>query len=709
MRKIIKITSVTIGILVGLILVSALILPEIIDLNKYKDKIYEQVKEYTNRKIEIGDIKLSTFTGLGAKIKGLQIAENPAFGNQNFLRLGTAEVKIAFFSYIFSGKIDIRKIYLDDIDISITRNREGNFNFDDLKSIGQREKKVEKTPEQEAEDQRKIEEFIKSLKISKMALNNIAIKFTDHAFNTKDSGDNKEVIQPPLELVIDDLDIETKDVAIDSAIPFSIKARIMPAEKQNFIVNGSVGPLSSTNPNLKLEASLESLEMSQYFKIAKIPVTAESPKLSVNLKIDMPSVNNTNIQAKLDMLSKSGLKGILQTDLSMKEKEIKGVLSLKDFAVKTPLLASEVHDTNADIEFTQVSADIKSFLMHIGDSDISLTGNVSSFSPLNATYAIESNLLDIDKILVPSKKPKEEKKENSHPLEGKTLSGTVKVKKLESRGLNINNLDTKISIANEVIGVEKIALGIFSGSLFLNGKVNMSSEQPVFNLNLNVNKLQVNSILSKYTPFKDSLYGHLSASINNISGSGMTANTIKRTLSLSSKIKLEDGKIMGMNVVKKLAEYLHIENLVPASSGMETAFRTLDGGFDVKKEKIYSDNLKLDAKVINIYLDGFSTLNGDLNYKCKAIFPESISSKVPPVIGKYLKNKQGLIEVPFALKGTLTSPSVELDTKTLKQLAVNALKNEVKEKIKSEASKLIDKKLKGKAGEKAKDVLKKFF
>lgn len=65
MGKVIKVVGWGLGVLLLLVLAAAVILPQVVDPNDYKDEIIAKVKEQTGRDLIIdGRIALSVFPGL---------------------------------------------------------------------------------------------------------------------------------------------------------------------------------------------------------------------------------------------------------------------------------------------------------------------------------------------------------------------------------------------------------------------------------------------------------------------------------------------------------------------------------------------------------------------------------------------------------------------------------------------------------------------
>ena len=75
------------GILLGLLVIAAIALPFVLDINKFRPKIKALLEENLNAKVELGKIDLSFVKGLGAKIDGITISNPPGYPGTDFLKI----------------------------------------------------------------------------------------------------------------------------------------------------------------------------------------------------------------------------------------------------------------------------------------------------------------------------------------------------------------------------------------------------------------------------------------------------------------------------------------------------------------------------------------------------------------------------------------------------------------------------------------------
>ena len=117
-------------ILVSILALAVLVL-SFLDLNKHKDTILTELKTEFPRDIDFRNIEITIISGLGAKVHGLTISENPAFPPGDFLQLESLQVQLSVLS-LLNKQIKIKRITLEKPVIRISRNAKGEFNFSDL-------------------------------------------------------------------------------------------------------------------------------------------------------------------------------------------------------------------------------------------------------------------------------------------------------------------------------------------------------------------------------------------------------------------------------------------------------------------------------------------------------------------------------------------------------------------------------------------------
>src|SRR5438552_965717 len=116
-----------IGILLALVLVLALILPFIVDLNSYQAQYRPVIEETLNRKVMLKDIRLTIIPRIGVRIAGFTVMDDPAFGEQPFASLSSLDIGVKL-GPLLHKRVEVEEITLRDPIITVIKNSQGVLN-----------------------------------------------------------------------------------------------------------------------------------------------------------------------------------------------------------------------------------------------------------------------------------------------------------------------------------------------------------------------------------------------------------------------------------------------------------------------------------------------------------------------------------------------------------------------------------------------------
>jgi AsmA protein len=116
-----------IGILLALVLVLALILPFIVDLNSYQAQYRPVIEETLNRKVILKDIRLTIIPRIGVRIAGFTVMDDPAFGEQPFASLSSLDIGVKL-GPLLHKRVEVEEITLRDPIITVIKNSQGVLN-----------------------------------------------------------------------------------------------------------------------------------------------------------------------------------------------------------------------------------------------------------------------------------------------------------------------------------------------------------------------------------------------------------------------------------------------------------------------------------------------------------------------------------------------------------------------------------------------------
>ena len=115
-------------IAIGVLIILVLIAPFFIPVNQFRPTIEEQASAALGRKVQVGDLSFSLFSGsLGAK--DLSIGDDPKFSPSPFLTAKSLSVGVEIMPLIFSRQLNVTGVTIDEPQVTLLKNAKGEWNY----------------------------------------------------------------------------------------------------------------------------------------------------------------------------------------------------------------------------------------------------------------------------------------------------------------------------------------------------------------------------------------------------------------------------------------------------------------------------------------------------------------------------------------------------------------------------------------------------
>jgi AsmA protein len=210
-----------VGIAVGLLLVTAIALPLLIDANSFRPQLEAEMSRALGRDVKVGDLKLSLFSG-GVAASDLAVADDPAFAREPFLQAKAVRIGVELLPLIFSHKLNVTGVQIDEPRIALLQSPAGEWNFSTLGA-----KSAAKATAAPASSSSKLDLSVKLVKIS-----NGRFSLGHTAGRAKP-------------LVLEKVDAELRDFSAASEFPFSFSSHVVGGGKIK--LDGAAGPLADAD------------------------------------------------------------------------------------------------------------------------------------------------------------------------------------------------------------------------------------------------------------------------------------------------------------------------------------------------------------------------------------------------------------------------------------------------------------------------------
>lgn len=367
------------------------------------------------------------------------------------------------------------------------------------------------------------------------------------------------------------------------------------------------------------------------------------------------------LEVKLSADGKYQLKGgVLSGDVTAK---------LDESTIKAKFTAAEPYDFEASIDQLNV--------------DRYLTGDSS---PPAAKPAPQEK-----------KPPPAAKQEDSpidlSPLKGINARGKLQVGQLQVHGLKLADLNAQIRVENGRAAIAPHSANLYEGAV--KGEVVADANRNQISLKEQLTGIAIGPLLRDLAQ-NDKLEGKGDIALD-ITATGTTVNAMKRSLAGTTKVRLADGAIKGINIAEIIQKGRNLLGSQSAASGQSandnsrrTDFTELTASFVIKNGVAHNEDL--DAKAPLFRLNGKGDINipaASLDYVAKAAVVASTKGQ-----GGAERDRLAGLTVPVRLSGPFDDLKYDVD---FRAMAGEAAKSEVGEKLKDRiGEKLKDEKVRDK-------------
>jgi len=202
------------GGIVGVLLLAAILLPVLVDANKFRPMIESELQKSLDRQVHIGDLKLSLLAG-GVTAGDITISDDPAFSREPFVSAKSLDVGVEMLPLIFSRALRVRSLTVNQPRITLLHSSAGKWNYS---SLGGKSDKKSAGSSSQAD-----------FSVGELTVKNGQIVV----------GSVPERAKPR---VYEDVNVTVKDLSTTSVMPLTLAAKTPGGGSLK--VDGKVGPLS---------------------------------------------------------------------------------------------------------------------------------------------------------------------------------------------------------------------------------------------------------------------------------------------------------------------------------------------------------------------------------------------------------------------------------------------------------------------------------
>lgn len=487
----------------------------------------------------------------------------------------------------------------------------------------------------------------------------------------------------------------------------------LPKSVQNIIIDTKIinetGILNDTYVNLdKLSFKID---QDVFNAKANIKNVTQNAIVDAALK---GTINLANLSKAYPIKLDKPLSGILKADVTTKfdmqsvEKSQyqninnAGTMSLSGFNYADEN-GKTMNISNALVQFNPSQVNLKQFNATTGKSDINVTGVLENFygfvfrnQELKGNFNMNSKQLVVSDFMTTTEanSSNNEQAKQSKKAEAMKIPAflnctlTAKATMVLYDDLKLKDVSGKLIVKDEKVTLENVKTSIFGGIIGVNGAVSTKGKVPVFNMDLNLNQVDIAQsftqldMLKKIAPIAGIINGKLNSTIK--------LNGNLDATELTPDLKTLTGDLLG----QLLSTTINSKNstlLTALSSNVKFIDVNKLNLNDLKAAITFKDG-KVNVKPFNIkYQDIKATIGGShgfdqsMNYNVKFDVPakylgseaNTLIAKLSPADAAKLEN----LPINAVLTGNFTNPKITTDMKSAVNNLTSQLVKQQKERL----------------------------
>jgi AsmA protein len=117
----------------GLLLLAAGLIAPYLHADRFGQRIRQALEDSLDRRVDIGEVRLSLFRGPGFSVRRVVIQEDPAAGIEPFAYVGSIEARLRLRSF-WTGRLEFSSLRFVDPSVNLVKMAGGSWNFQPLLS-----------------------------------------------------------------------------------------------------------------------------------------------------------------------------------------------------------------------------------------------------------------------------------------------------------------------------------------------------------------------------------------------------------------------------------------------------------------------------------------------------------------------------------------------------------------------------------------------
>jgi hypothetical protein len=354
--------------------------------------------------------------------------------------------------------------------------------------------------------------------------------------------------------------------------------------------------------------------------------------------------------------------------------------------------------SNALVQFNPSQVHLKQFNATTGKSDLSVTGVLDNFygfmfrnQELKGNFNMISNQLAVSDFMTTGEPSKTESTKKAEAMKIPAFLNctlTAKANTVLYDNLILKSVSGKLIVKDQKVTLQNVKSSIFGGVIGMNGAVSTKGRVPVFNMDLNLNQVDIAQsftqleMLKKIAPIAGIINGRINSTMRfngNLDAVELTPDLNSITGDLLGQLLSTTINAKNSTLLNALGSSLKFIDMSKINlNDVKAALTFKDGKVNVKP-------LDIKYKDIKATIGGTHSFDQNMNYNLKLDVPakyigteaNALFAKLSPAEAAKLNT----IPITALLTGSFSNPKISTDMKGAVTALTNQLLQQQKEKL----------------------------
>lgn len=662
------------------------------DPNAYKTQITEAVEQHTGRTLNIdGKISLSFFPWIGLEVDKLSLSNAKGFSQSAFARIDQLDIKVKLLP-LLARNVEIDKIGLHGLFVSLETHRDGKTNWQDLAQPGASAATEQKSTPEPTADNAGTSSALTGLLVGGVELASANIQWLDDQSGTHAK--------------ISDLSLTTGKIQFDEWVPVSFSAKV-----------------NSDAPKLDLKIALDTrLKFNREFNaldVQKLKLSTMGLELLADLAV-----------TQLDKTP--AIKGsVALSDFNLRELAKQFDVALPDSANPSRLTSFGL---SAEVDATAKRANLDKVIIRLDDSRITGYVHVPDLAKQSLRYQLKLDQIDVDSYLptpLAEVAPEavaaasSEDVEIALPVEmlrKLDLDGELQIASLKVKQIDITELRMVSKARAGVISLAPVSMKLLQGSMNAELGLNVQTKSR-YDIKLDAKNIVlesvVNPLLVGLLKGEDlQLQGGVANLNLAVTTQGQWLSELKRAANGALNVNANKASMTGIDVDyflrNSIADYLASKGgkirddwRGTYTPGEKTAFNSFIANSTIASGKLTNDKLAIDSSRMKVNGTGvIDLMNNSIDEKLTVTVLKKARQQT--TAQQTTEDQIMTKPIPVRIRGPFAALQYDVDKSWLSSAVGGLVKAKTKAKVEEKTQEKVQEQ-KQKLEEKAKDKLKGLF